>query len=88
MFDAGIKASRYRDLVDHVPHMPLSSVFYHFVDARRRTPERTDDFSAWLSAFDRDHQELADIDPYFNTLSELRDQLGALFRRHFGEGVA
>ncbi|WP_018864378.1 DUF5752 family protein [Thioalkalivibrio sp. ARh3] len=92
VFDAGFEAGDYRDLAGHIPRMPLSSVFYHFVDARRRTPDRTDDFSAWLAGFDREHQELvdalADIDPYFNTLSELRDQLGALFRRHFGEGVA
>ena len=92
VFDAGIEAAGYRDLVEYIPNMPLSSVFYHFVDARRRTPERTDDFSAWLGTFDRGHQallaDLADIDPYFNTLSELRDQLGVLFRRHFGEGMA
>lgn len=64
-----------------------SSIFYHFIDARRRTPDGKDDFSTWLGGLNGDYEELvtrlADIDPYFVTLSELRGQLSALFSDYF-----
>jgi len=75
------------ELVSLIPNLPVSSIFYHFIDARRRTEEGTDDFRAWLVGFKEDYSELAgnlaEIDPYFSTLTELRDQLATVFREHF-----
>jgi hypothetical protein len=67
------------ELGAHIPHMSLGSIFYHFIDARRRTPQGRDDFSHWLCCFGNACLSLAErishIDPYFITLLELRDEL-------------
>jgi hypothetical protein len=80
-------------LADAVATMSRSSVFYHFVDARRRTPNSTDDFSTWLT--DLCKQEYGDlcvrlkgIDPFFRTLTEIREELVRTFEDFLGEGMA
>jgi hypothetical protein len=75
------------ELPSAVEEMTRTSVFYHFVDARRRTPDATDDFTTWLNDIDRDsYRDLTDrlggIDPFFVTLSETRDELARAFREH------
>jgi len=69
-------------------NMTRTSVFYHFIDARRRTPGAVDDFTTWLNDIDRDGyaqltERLAGIDPYFVTLAETRDSLADTFSRFF-----
>lgn len=65
-----------------MPDLSTSSIFYHFVDARRRQPDRRDDFSVWLDGFGDAYRVLSDrlagVDPYFGSLSELRQQLASL----------
>lgn len=77
-----------RALVSAVPSMTSSSIFYHFIDARRRTEDRSDDFRAWLYGFNDRHsalcERLSSVDPFFSTLPELRQQLTDLFRDYFG----
>ena len=67
------------DLVKAIPQMSLGSIFYHFIDARRRTPSRTNDFSAWLEGIGPEFQPLAlaldQVDPYFSSLKALRSML-------------
>lgn len=86
VFDTGRELSRPEDLAAAIPAMSAGSVYYHFVDARRRPPLRTDDFRAWLAGFDEDYGALRDalagVDPYFNTLVELRQELARIARRH------
>jgi len=78
-------------LADIFPSVSASSIFYHFVDARRRLPERIDDFQYWLSGFGEKYEDLreklAAVDPYFESLSELRTQLAAIFATHFKGAV-
>jgi hypothetical protein len=66
--------------------MSAGSVYYHFVDARRRPPLRIDDFRHWLSRhgdrFSAFSDALAEVDPYFTTLTLLRDELAGIARRH------
>jgi len=73
-----------------IPQLPASSIFYHFIDARRRVPEAGDDFSAWLVNFgargDRIRARLAQIDPYFIPLSVLRQQLAGAFADELENG--
>jgi hypothetical protein len=75
-----------QDLVEVIRTMSLTSVFYHFIDARRRPPESFDDFSIWLAGFGDRYKALCDqlalLDPYFNTLAELREQLAELLGSH------
>ena len=73
--------------------MSLSSVFYHLVDARRRTPKSVDDFSTWLT--DLESQKHADlcvrlavIDPFFKTLAETREELVQVLEGFLGEATA
>jgi len=74
-------------LLSIVPEMSLGSIFYHFIDARRRAPESTDDFTRWLMNYGKRYQDLIDgimgIDPYLTSLSALRDELTEELSKHF-----
>lgn len=73
-------------LLGIIPKMSLGSIFYHFIDARRRSPQRTDDFTPWLKSFGKRYQDLIDgimgIDPCLTSLSALRDELTEEFSNH------
>ena len=75
-----------QQLKGHIPLLSVSSAFYHFIDARRRTPDRCDDFSKWLKGFGNQYTQLVEqigaVDPYFRTLTELRIQLGEIFEEY------
>ncbi len=87
VFDTHKRLIRPEELVNAVPTMSLGSIFYHLIDARRRTEGHVDDFRAWLFGFGDKYlnliAELAAVDPFFPTLTELRDKLSALFAAHF-----
>ena len=76
VFDTGIKLGELADLARRLPEMSPSTIYYHFIEARRRTPDRVDDFTFWLQfceSCNRDLIEaLADIDFYFLSLPELK----------------
>lgn len=85
VFDTGRRVEVPSELAEIIPHMSTSSVFYHFIDARRRTEYGLDDFSAWLYGFDGYKElieEIANVDPYFGTLVELRDNLTEIFHNY------
>ncbi len=67
------------ELPDRIQKMSASNIFYHFIDARSRTPHRKDDFSTWLRDFGEEFYPLAEkiesIDPYFLSLADLSNQL-------------
>lgn len=79
------------ELVSATMELSVSSIFYHFIDARRRTPDGRDDFSDWLTTFGDEftplQEKLASIDPYFGSLSELRDRLAQVFSSYFQEAA-
>jgi hypothetical protein len=76
VFDTGLTLLKPRDLLNALPHMSLGSIYYHFVEARRRTDEGLDDFSQWMKEFGEDtsliREVLGGIDFYYLTLSELK----------------
>ena len=86
VFDTYKQLKRPEELAQLLPHLSVSSIFYHFIDARRRLPEGQNDFQIWVSSFNEAYQDLAKqlaaIDPYFVTLTELRQQLTILFNRY------
>lgn len=88
-FDTGRRLTQPAELAALIPQLSLGSIFYHFVDARRREPQGMDDFRAWLVQFGDTHAELAarigEVDPYFINLAELRARLAYLFDDYFGE---
>lgn len=76
-----------RHLAELLPQLSTSAIFYHFIDARRRSPHNEDDFRAWLVGFaehDALRHRLAGVDPYFVPLTELRQQLSDIFADYFG----
>lgn len=83
VLDTGITVADPAAMAERVPHLPLGSVFYHFVEARRRTRNGADDFTVWLRAFDGDgvaiRARLAAIDFHLWSLSEMREQIAAAF---------
>lgn len=87
VFDTHRRAETPRDLAALVPHMTASTMFYHFIDARQRTPEGTDDFRHWISVCGDEYAplcaRLAAVDPYFAPISELRQLLIQLFAELF-----
>lgn len=83
VFDTGKRLATVEEMTGEIPHLSQGSVFYHFIDARRRTPLGKNDFSTWLMGSDGRHEELLEhialIDPYFTTLTALRDELHRVF---------
>ena len=81
VLDTGISIEAPEELTEAVSKMSLGSIFYHFIDARRRTPERTNDFSAWLIGLGEEFEPLAaamdQLDPYFSSLKALRAMIHA-----------
>jgi len=74
-----------------IPGLSLGSIFYHFIDARRRNTDSLDDFRSWLLSFDSSYQNtmlgVAEIDPYFTNLTTLRDNLSEVFSKPMQGGV-
>jgi hypothetical protein len=87
VFDSHCQFSQPDELAVALPTLSTSSIFYHFIDARRRTPDGRDDFCDWLMAFDDKYvdlcKKLSGVDPFFGSLSELRSRLAQIFAAHF-----
>jgi hypothetical protein len=84
VFDTELRIPDLDTLIDCIPRMSVGSIFYHYIDARRRTASRMDDFSEWLISFGDGYRALVEcvsaIDPYFSTLIELRGALELGFK--------
>ena len=84
ILDTGKKVNSPAELKDAVPSMSTSSIFYHFVDSRRRNPNRIDDFSHWLSSIGTQYdciiRQLATIDQYFSSLKWIQWKIAEIFR--------
>lgn len=88
VFDTRCRIERPEELAHAVPLMSAGSVFFHFVDARRRNPRGVDDFRAWLETCFEGYEDLCGtlgkLDPFFSSLTELRRQLTDVFVSYFG----
>lgn len=89
VFDSGLRFAEPRELVPYLSSLSTGSIYYHFIDARNRTPQRSDDFSAWLDGFGGRYRELRNdlisVDPYFSSLKEIRRIVTELFEQYFEE---
>jgi hypothetical protein len=88
VFDTYRRLQEPAELAQVLPELSVGSVFYHFVDARRREPIWVDDFRAWLMGLGSGYKplcdSLAEVDPYFDSLFVLRDRLAEVFAAYFG----
>jgi Family of unknown function (DUF5752) len=87
VFDTYRRLTQPAELVRILPELSVGSIFYHFIDARRRQPIAVDDFRAWLLGLSPEYRplcdSLAEIDPYFESLFVLRDRLAKAFKAYF-----
>jgi hypothetical protein len=79
VFDTGERIASPRELCAAIGRMTNGSIHYHFLEARRRTPARTDDFTAWLREKENRNAKyiraLGSIDFYFHSLRDLKEEL-------------
>ncbi len=86
---SGFSAQTLRQFCAAIRTVGLDSVYYHFVEARRRLRDRKkDDFFHWIET----NFEMPDlvsamrgIDIFFYTLAEIRDTILSLIKQHVGE---
>lgn len=82
VFDTEHVIRKPEELEGLIPRLSDGSIFYHFINALRRTPGRTNDFSAWLSNHGNGYRELSDqvsrIEPYFLNMREIRERLTSI----------
>jgi len=81
ILETGREAATPEDLAAAVPSLTTGSIFYHFIEARRRPPMGLDDFSDWLEGWGPRYtpwrQRLAAVDYQLWSLTGLRDRLHA-----------
>jgi hypothetical protein len=86
VFDTYRRLQTPEELASAVPEMSVGSIFYHFIDSRRRSSTGIDDFRAWLQCMGEEHkpvcEALAEVDPFFDSLFTLRSRLAGLFADH------
>jgi hypothetical protein len=79
VFDTGEEISHPEDLAAAVGRMTSSSIYFHVLEARRRHPAGSDDFTVWLRGCEGDWSHyiraVDSIDVTFFTLPELRRRL-------------
>jgi len=89
VLDTGKFMCHPSELPEKLPQMPLGAIFYHFIDARRRTEQRCDDFTIWIEAFGEEFSPLARAfratDPYFSSLKAIREKLSEACHAFFKE---
>jgi len=88
LFDTGLRVEHPAELSALLPRFSTSSLYYHFIDARRRNQSHCDDFCSWLGAYGDQFsdltQRLAGLDPYFSSLHETRHRVAEIFAERFG----
>ncbi len=93
LFDTGNEIREPSQLTDAIAGMTRSSLYYHFVEARRRTVDHVDDFSTWLRGSDDGaaHHLAATFsafDFYFLALPELQRDLIFMAKEILRRGAA
>lgn len=89
-FEAGVSLKSPRELLEGFGRMTPSSIWYHFIEARRRNPDHLDDFTCWLRRHrPRDHRllrALSEVDFYFLSLREIQKELVSIGEKGLGRG--
>lgn len=87
VFESSYTVAKPEELLQVIPKLPPSSIFYHFIDARSRTEGKVDDFSIWLQTFGEKVTPLIEsiqaIDPYFVSLTQLKQEMIYVLQNYF-----
>jgi hypothetical protein len=83
IFTTGFQAQTPAELAQLLPQLSTGSIFYHFVEARRRLPLLLDDFSVWLAtwgpSYDSLRADLSNVDFQLWTLNEIKERIARCF---------
>ena len=83
VFNTNVRIKTPPEMADFFSRMSSGSIFFHFIDGRRRNENELDDFRKWLMQFGVQYKNLIErievIDPYFSSLTELRTHLTEAF---------
>lgn len=86
ILDTGVKVQTPGELGKALKNIPSGSIYYHFIEARRRTDQKTDDFSEWLSyrgdEFKELRKQLCALDPFFSSLKTVRGKIVGIFEEY------
>jgi hypothetical protein len=89
IFKTNMLIHKPTDFCTFLPNMSVGSIFYHFIDAQSRLEGGLDDFRNWLNGFNGKYEDIcnaiSEVDPYFNSLIELRQALVDIFNAYFAE---
>lgn len=79
VFDTHVRLHSPEELIEALPSFSDSTIYYHFVESRRRTDDQKDDFSLWLKDKGPLAEELcqryATVDFYALNLREIKTRL-------------
>ncbi len=82
VFGTGREVGRPGGLADALLRFSRGSVFYHFIDARRRNDDRCDDLSRWLADWGSEYAplvaQLGAVDPLQGSLHDLKRRVAAV----------
>lgn len=85
VFDTGRLVERPEELATALPRFSRGSVFYHFVDARRRNENGYDDLRRWLTDCGPAYRPLVEllgaVDPLQGSLHDLKHRVAAVVGR-------
>jgi len=88
ILDTGNRANDPDELGRKIPEMSTGSIFFHFVEARRREPVNRDDFSLWIESWGERYEDLARslvaIDFHSWSLKDMKARIAATFADHAG----
>jgi len=89
ILDIGLEVHTPEELGKAIKDISLGSIYFHFIDARRRTESHKDDYTEWLAGLGKKYKPLINsiqaIDPYFSSLKMIRRSLVKVFE-DFGLG--
>lgn len=84
VFDTQERIRHPSELPEAILRMTGGSIYFHFLEARRREPLGMDDFTAWFAESAEDfaayRAALNAIDFYFSSLAQIREALAKAFR--------
>ncbi|NQU06531.1 MAG: hypothetical protein HQ568_10590 [Calditrichaeota bacterium] len=90
ILDTGLEVKSPTELGEALRKIPMGSIFYHFIDARRRNVTRCDDFSNWLIENDDKYKklraQLVAYDPFFSSLNTVRNDIINIFEENGSGG--
>ncbi len=83
VYPAGPEAETQEEFLGALATVDLSSIYYHFYEARLREGKRSDDFSTWFDeclCCGPVAEKIKSLDPYMYSTEALRDKIASIVK--------